>query len=460
MQEFNGLEYYDETEEYNWFDVHCNLKSKYKENDILDIKDITYMFGTDKNIKEYEKYNRLKSSKATVVSRFQKHCIIENIDNKRYKIIKIRKKPISNKTLRTLKSKKNNKILYNLVTLFAKYLKEISDSNIDMDFLNLDLIYNLGLTNDNYKFIKSNPKIVSKYYNTDIQSIYKFIETSDSFLKRYVESAIEMLNDYGVIEGYNGRKVVKIVDGKKEIGWSFGEDNSIINRAIDKIYTKYSSMSENQDFSFQDFYFGENSKKIKKELEEELLKDNIVKFYNRYKFNYVCIDVIDDLLLELAITNKSFVVLTKKTNDNFIECVCDNSKLKNSDCQEVIQKLAKISLNNVSEYKLKEKIADKLNIGGLYRFLDKDNNVIYIGKTSNLEARIEQHFSKYGHLPKECYDNVRKIEFIKINNKTDMGIEELYYINKYQPIFNTKDKNSETASIEIKERKWIGFKTL
>ena len=43
----------------------------------------------------------------------------------------------------------------------------------------------------------------------------------------------------------------------------------------------------------------------------------------------------------------------------------------------------------------------------IYRFLDEQNQVIYIGKTINLANRIKSH----NHLPKECYANTKKIEF-------------------------------------------------
>ena len=38
----------------------------------------------------------------------------------------------------------------------------------------------------------------------------------------------------------------------------------------------------------------------------------------------------------------------------------------------------------------------------VYRFLDKDNEIIYVGKTYNLETRLKTHFGKKGHLPEEC----------------------------------------------------------
>lgn len=74
----------------------------------------------------------------------------------------------------------------------------------------------------------------------------------------------------------------------------------------------------------------------------------------------------------------------------------------------------------------------------IYRFLDKDNNIIYVGKTVDLVNRMTTHFSG-GHLDESCYEQVNKIEYIKCENQADMNIKEIYFINKYKPKFNTKD---------------------
>ena len=48
-----------------------------------------------------------------------------------------------------------------------------------------------------------------------------------------------------------------------------------------------------------------------------------------------------------------------------------------------------------------------------YRFKDRYDNTIYVGYTGQTMAqRMNQHFNK-GHLPKECYKSVAKIEYIK-----------------------------------------------
>lgn len=74
-------------------------------------------------------------------------------------------------------------------------------------------------------------------------------------------------------------------------------------------------------------------------------------------------------------------------------------------------------------------------MGFVYKFVDYDNEIIYIGKTKNLERRMQQHFFN-GHLPKTCYNNVCKIFFIIVDGKTNMDMMETFLINKYHPKYN------------------------
>lgn len=85
----------------------------------------------------------------------------------------------------------------------------------------------------------------------------------------------------------------------------------------------------------------------------------------------------------------------------------------------------------------------------VYRFLDSDNNVLYVGKTETLNYRIRTHFTK-GHLPKECYNSVAKIEYLTMKSIIMMDIREIYYINLYKPEYNSNHIVNEPA-ITIKD---------
>ena len=75
----------------------------------------------------------------------------------------------------------------------------------------------------------------------------------------------------------------------------------------------------------------------------------------------------------------------------------------------------------------------------VYKFLNKEGNVIYIGRTTNIHNRMRQHFGDNGHLSKQCYSEVSKIEYTTLDSEVAMVICEIYFINKYNPKYNTSD---------------------
>lgn len=60
----------------------------------------------------------------------------------------------------------------------------------------------------------------------------------------------------------------------------------------------------------------------------------------------------------------------------------------------------------------------------VYRFLNKDGVIIYVGKTINLHNRFKQH--------ERLNDEVSKIEYIVCDSEAEMAWKEIYYINLYR----------------------------
>ena len=96
-----------------------------------------------------------------------------------------------------------------------------------------------------------------------------------------------------------------------------------------------------------------------------------------------------------------------------------------------------------------------------YRFVDTNENVIYVGYTGQTMAkRISQHFTK-GHLPKKCYKYIARIDYIKWDSKSDAQVMEVYYINKYHPKFNKLDKQGDRLNIQIEdEKEWKVYQVI
>lgn len=88
----------------------------------------------------------------------------------------------------------------------------------------------------------------------------------------------------------------------------------------------------------------------------------------------------------------------------------------------------------------------------VYRFKDKNTQeVIYVGKTKrSLEARMREHFGDKGHLPPKCYESVGAIEYMPMRTEADALLFENYFINKYKPIYNVKDKVDSVLTYDMK----------
>ena len=91
----------------------------------------------------------------------------------------------------------------------------------------------------------------------------------------------------------------------------------------------------------------------------------------------------------------------------------------------------------------------------VYKFLDSDNKVLYVGYTANLQIRIgEQHFAKKTYLPKEKIDKVNTVEQIGFKNMEDAQCHERYYIDLYKPSYNKTTYEDHAIINSVVESNW------
>ena len=87
----------------------------------------------------------------------------------------------------------------------------------------------------------------------------------------------------------------------------------------------------------------------------------------------------------------------------------------------------------------------------VYRFLNSNKEIIYIGKSKNLTHRLYSHFNNQR---KEWMDEVKSIEVAKFQDGATMSIYELYYIDLYKPKYNKegiyRDTNTSIVLQDIK----------
>ena len=105
-------------------------------------------------------------------------------------------------------------------------------------------------------------------------------------------------------------------------------------------------------------------------------------------------------------------------------------------------------------YNVKEK-----GIRFVYRLIDENNEVVYVGKTEWLPTRTNQHFSKNSHLYSKIKNKNLKLQYIAMASTTLMNIREIYYINLYKPKYNTIFMNDEPSVFisDFEKDVWLDY---
>ena len=89
----------------------------------------------------------------------------------------------------------------------------------------------------------------------------------------------------------------------------------------------------------------------------------------------------------------------------------------------------------------------------VYRFLNKQNIIVYVGRTGNLHQRFLQH----EHLT----DDIERIEYIECDSEAEMAWKEIYYINLYYNDLSTNISdvylNGKMKDIGLND-KWKRYK--
>jgi len=82
---------------------------------------------------------------------------------------------------------------------------------------------------------------------------------------------------------------------------------------------------------------------------------------------------------------------------------------------------------------------------GVYIMYDEKGNVIYIGKSKNLKNRVSSYFhdKNLSHRIRQMVNNIKKIEYIVVNNESESLILEANLIKKYKPRYNILMKDSK-----------------
>ena len=83
---------------------------------------------------------------------------------------------------------------------------------------------------------------------------------------------------------------------------------------------------------------------------------------------------------------------------------------------------------------------------GVYRYLDKKGEVIYVGKAKSLKKRVLSYFNKNtdNYKTKILVKHIREIKHIVVETETDALLLENNLIKKYVPRYNVLLKDDKS----------------
>jgi len=84
---------------------------------------------------------------------------------------------------------------------------------------------------------------------------------------------------------------------------------------------------------------------------------------------------------------------------------------------------------------------------GVYLFKDREGNIIYVGKSANLQSRVRHYFSPSTNLSlklRKLLRNTHDFEYIVTNSEQEALIAESNLIKKYRPYYNVRLKDDKT----------------
>jgi len=99
------------------------------------------------------------------------------------------------------------------------------------------------------------------------------------------------------------------------------------------------------------------------------------------------------------------------------------------------------------EHPLREEIRRLPDEPGIYRFLDKKNTLIYVGKAKDLKKRVASYFTRStGHSRKtlKLVSETVKLEYTVTNTEFEALLLENSFIKQYQPKYNILLKDDKT----------------
>jgi len=109
-----------------------------------------------------------------------------------------------------------------------------------------------------------------------------------------------------------------------------------------------------------------------------------------------------------------------------------------------VEKIMTRRVDNIKKYIL-NKVPEEC---GVYYFLDKDQNIIYVGKSVNMYNRAQSHFNSHEKKGKRMLNDLFNVDFVQTGSEIIALLLESAEIKKHKPRYN-RQRLSESYSHSI-----------
>src|SRR4051812_7456682 len=96
---------------------------------------------------------------------------------------------------------------------------------------------------------------------------------------------------------------------------------------------------------------------------------------------------------------------------------------------------------------LKERVSSLPDSPGIYKFYDREDILIYVGKAKSLKKRVTSYFNKqsqYSRKTEKLVSEIRRIDFTLAHSEFDALLMENNFIKQNQPKYNILLKDDKT----------------
>ncbi|MBU2946123.1 exonuclease domain-containing protein [Zobellia uliginosa] len=97
---------------------------------------------------------------------------------------------------------------------------------------------------------------------------------------------------------------------------------------------------------------------------------------------------------------------------------------------------------------------------GVYYMHDKDGEILYLGKSTNIKKRVNQHFTKDGGRARQLQKATKKVTFEKTGNELIALLKENEELKRNRPKYNHRPKAVSFSHAVYVEKNQAGYDTL